>query len=188
MKLRLTADRFVFALGVAMLTLYAGSKGGRVNYPRTDPEVWYLMDNGSAVSNDCVVLNFSRNLIVPATAWFYLYALDSAYTNDADWAEFSFCVYSNRFQNMVLPQIVPFPAATNFNFAAFTDWTPPPVTHTNGVAYVMWQMGSDKPTNNLALIRTGVYANALRLAPNPAITNGIPLEVGSRSIMEVQDE
>ena len=146
------------------------------------------MDNGSTVSNDCVVLNFSRNIIVPATAWLYLYALDSVYTNDADWAEFSFCVYSNRFQNMVLPQAVPFPAATNFNFVAFTDWTPPPVTHTNGVAYVAWQIGVGKPTNDLAMVRTGVYIAGVRLAPNPAITNGPPLSAGDRALLSSQLE
>lgn len=182
-------DALIVLPFVVCLVFYGGSKGtGSINYPRTDPEVWYLMNNGSYVTNDAVHVAFSRNLIVPATAMFYLFGLELSYTNESDWAEHSFCAYSNSFAAITVPFDVAYPAATNFNWIGFTDWTPAPSTHTNGVAYVAWQIGVGKPTNDVALVRTGVYVDALRLAPNPAITNGIPLEAGLRSIMEVQDE
>ena len=182
------ANRLVFAIGVVLATLYGGSKGfyGRITYPRTDPEVWYLQDNGSYVTNAAVHLAFTRNLIVPASAMFYLYGLESSYTNESDWADFSFCAYSNSFENISVPFDVAWPAATNYNWIAFTDWTPSPTVHTNGVAFVAWQIGVGKPPNDIAMIRTGVYANALRIAPNPAITNGVPLGA-ARSIMEVNE-
>ena len=52
-------------------TLYGGSKG-RITYPRTDPDVWYLKDNGSFVSNDFVRVSFAKNLIVPNSANFFI--------------------------------------------------------------------------------------------------------------------
>ena len=185
--MKISANRIVFAIGVVLATLYGGSKG-IITYPRTDPEVWYLQDNGSYVTNDAVHVSFTRNLIVPATAMFYLYGLECSYTNQSDWADYSFCAYSNRFESMALPLDVPYQNATNFNWIGFTDWTPTPTVHTNGVAFVAWQIGADKPTNDVAMIRTGVYADALRLAPNPAITNGVPIESSARSIMEVEND
>ena len=169
-----------------MFTTYAGAKHfmARITYPRTDPETWYLMDNGSYVTNNAVHVAFTRNLIVPDSAMFYLYGLESSYTNESDWTDHSFCAYSNSFAAITVPFDFAYTAASNFNWLAFTDWTPAPQTHTNGVAYVAWQIGADKPTNNVALIRTGVYVNALRLAPNPAITNGVPPVAGARSITE----
>ena len=184
--MKISANKVVFAIGVVLATLYGGSKGfyGNITYPRTDPEAWYLQDNGSYVTNDAVHVSFTRNLIVPSSAMFFLYGLESCYTNQSDWEVHSFCAYSNRFESMALPLDVPYQNATNFNWVGFTDWTPPPTVHTNGVAFVVWQIGSNKPTNDIAMVRTGVYLNALRLAPNPAITNGPPAEAGARSIME----
>lgn len=181
-------DSLLVAPFVVGLVFYGGGKiTTSITYPRTDPEVWYLANNGSYVTNDAVHVAFTRNLVVPQTAWFYLYALDQAYTNQADWAEHSFCAYSNTFANMSVPFDFAYPAASNFNWMAFTDWTPPPVTHTNGVAFVAWQIGSGKSINEIVPYRTGVYTNAFRIAPSPAITNGIPLEAGARSIMEVNE-
>lgn len=182
--------RRVFLLGVAMATLYGGAKHvvGKITYPRTDPEVWYLLDNGSYVTNDAVHVAFSRNLIVPASASFYLYGLELSYTNQADWAEHSFCAYSNTFARISQPFDLPHPAATNLNWIAFTDWTPPPVTHTNGVAYVAWQIGFDKSMNELVPYRTGVYTNGVRVAPSPAITNGPPVSFTLQLTPNTQDD
>lgn len=183
---RLGANKAVFLVGVVLATLYGGSKG-RITFPRTDPETWYLMDSGSYVTNDAVHVAFTRNVIVPATATFELWGLELSYTNESDWAEHSFLAYSSAFAAMAVPFDFAYPAATNYNWIAFTGWTPPPVVHTNGVAFVAWQIGAAKPTNDLAMVRTGVYQGARKLAPNPAITNGIPLGAGSRSIMEVNE-
>lgn len=169
--------RHAVLLAALIATLYGGAKHvvGKITYPRTDPEIWYLMDNGSYVTNDAVHVAFNRNLIVPASAWFYLYGLEISYTNESDWAEYSFCAYSNTFTQISQPFDFDYPAATNFNWIAFTDWTPPPVTHTNGVAYVAWQIGRGRSIYELVPYRTGVYTNGVRVAPSPAVTNGPPI-------------
>jgi len=170
--------RVLFLLSAIGFTFFGGAKHiiGTISYPRTDPEVWYLMDSGSYVTNDYVHVGFNRNLIVPATANFFVDGLSLEFTNQSDWATHSFNAYSNTFDNMSVPFDMAYPAATNYNWIAYTDWTPPPVVHTNGVAYVVWQIGVGKATNDLAMTRTGVYTNILsnliKVAPNPAITNG----------------
>ena len=55
-----------------------------------------------------------------------------------------------------------------------------------GVAYVVWQIGADKPTNVIATIRTGVYTNAVRLAPSHAITNGPALSLQLQLVSPTQ--
>lgn len=142
-----------------------------VNFPRTEADVWYLMDNGSYVTNDAVHIAYSRNLIVPVTANLFIEALELRYTNETDWAEHSLTIYSNTIARAGTVFDLPFAAATNYCYAVYTDWTPPPIVHTNGVAYVTWQNGAGKPAGDLAMTRTGVYRDAMRLAPSPAITN-----------------
>jgi len=163
----------VVLLAMGLAALFGGTKGtGTISYPRTDPDTWYLIDNGSFVTNSYVRINFQRNVLVPNTANFFVDGLDRQYENLSDWATHSFNAYSNTFDRMTLPFDIPYANASNYDWIAYTDWTPPPVIHTNGVAYVAWQIGVGKATNDLAMTRTGVYTNAVRVAPNPAITNG----------------
>ena len=166
-------DAFLIAPFVVGIIFYGSTKiTTTITYPRTDPEVWYLQNNGSYVTNDAVHIAFTRNLIVPQTANFFIYGLDCSYTNQSDWADYSFMAYSNTFQNMSVPFDFVYQYASNFNWIAFTDWTPPPVTHTNGVAYVAWQIGTNKSINDIVPYRTGIYTNSVRLSPSHAITNG----------------
>lgn len=166
-------DRIVFCFFAALAVLWAGGKGG-VRFPRTDPEVWYLMDGGSAVSNGCVYVRFVRNPILPPTANIFMDGMDVAYTNDEDWATHSFPAYSNRIDQLEENGFdFPYPNATNYNWAVYTDWTPSPTIHTNGVAFVMWQTANS--TNSMVTYRTGIYTNAVRIAPCPSITNSPPL-------------
>ena len=160
-----------------LATLYGGAKHiiGKINFPRTDPEVWYLLDNGSYVTNDAVHVAFTRNLILPSSANIFIEGMELSYTNESDWAEHSFLAYSNTLGNVTSPFDMPFPAATNYNWIAYTDWTPPPTTHTNGVAYASWQRSINGSTNVLSTVKTGIYVDALRISPNPAITNGPPV-------------
>lgn len=174
-------DKIVCAFFVAVAVFYAGGKGGSVRFPRTDPEVWYLMDTGSVVSNDSVHVRFARNLIVPGSANVFMDGMDVAYTNDSDWAVYSFPAYSNRFDALTIDGFdFPFQAATNFNWIVYTDYVPGPIVHTNGVAFVVWQTANS--TNRLVTYRTGIYAGAARLAPNPAITNSPPMPAVMLSI------
>lgn len=174
-RLGCRSAKALFIIAAVGACLFGGAKNiGTITYPRTDPEVWYLQDNGSAVSNDFLRIGFIRNIIVPSTASFFIDGLELQYTNQSDWATHSFNAYSNTFDRMSVPFNLPFPSATNYNFIAYTDWTPPPVIHTNGVAFIVWQIGVGKTTNDLSITRTGVYTNGLKVAPNPAITNGPP--------------
>lgn len=177
--MKITLNKAVFVIAAIAATIFAGTKPtpARITYPRTDPETWYILDNGSTVEPDAVQLKFTRNLVVPASAWFWLYALDRSYTNQSDWAEHSFAVYSNRFANISATAAadfsVQYPAATNFNWIGFTDWTPGPVVHTNGVALVNWRSLHDS-TNAVVPYRTSIYVDDRRVSPSPAITNGPP--------------
>ena len=183
-------NALVFAAAVVVATIYGGTKPtpATITYPRTDPETWYILDNGSTVEPDAVQLKFTRNLVVPASAWFWLYALDRSYTNQSDWAEHSFAVYSNQFANISATAAadfsVQYPNATNYNWIGFTDWTPGPVVHTNGVALVNWRSIHDT-TNAVAPYRTPVYFNWRRVAPSPAITNGPPTTATRATTTEV---
>lgn len=155
------AARCVFLVSVALMTLYGGSKGtGRIVYPTTDPEVRYLLDNGSYVTNDAVRVAFTRNVLVPSTANFYLDRCEIKYTNEAEIVAHIVNAYSNTFDRMTVPFDFAFAAATNHNWYAYTDWTPSPIVHTNGVAIVNWLIGGK--TNHLALVRTGIYTNAAK--------------------------
>ena len=166
-------DRIVFCIFAALAVLWAGGKA-KVIFPRVDPEVWYLMDGGSAVSNDVVSVRFVRNPILPVSANIFMDGMDVAYTNEEDWATHSFPAYSNRIDALEINGFdFPFQNATNYNWSVYTDWTPSPIIHTNGVAFVMWMQGN--ATNRLTMYRTSVYTNAVRLAPNPWITNSPPM-------------
>jgi len=176
---RLSANKIAFFLAVVLATLYGGAKHatGKITYPRTDPETWYLMDNGSYVTNVAVHVAFARNPILPASANFFIEGLELSYTNESDWAEHSFLAYSNTLGNVLAPFDLPFPAATNYNWMAYTDWTPPPTTHTNGVAYAAWQRPIDGATNIIATVKTGIYIETSRVSPAPAITNSPPSSI-----------
>ena len=176
MKFRLTANKAVFLVGAVLATLYGGAKHatGKITYPRTDPETWYLRDNGSYVTNDAVHVAYTKNPILPNSANLFIEGLELSYTNDSDWAEHSFLAYSNTLGNALSPFDMAWPAATNYNWIAYTDWTPPPTTHTNGVAYAAWQRPIDGATNRIATVKTGIYIDSLRVSPDPAITNSPP--------------
>ena len=133
-------SRAIFALAVVLAALYGGTKsaGTRVNYPRTDSGTAYLTDNGSSVTNDAVVLNFTRSSLVPDDAWLFLDACPLSVTNAADVAANCVTVYSNQFSAISLPLTVAYANATNYVWYAYTDWTPGPVVHTNGVVNVAW--------------------------------------------------
>ena len=147
--------RAIFALAVVLAALYGGTKsaGTRVNYPRTDSGTAYLTDNGSSVTNDAVVLNFTRSSLVPDDAWLFLDACPLSVTNAADVAANCVTVYSNQFSAITLPLTVAYENATNYVWYAYTDWTPGPVVHTNGVVNVNYKkkMG-EMPANAVQII------------------------------------
>lgn len=176
-----TRNRLVFLFFAVVATWYAGAKHkiGNISFPWTTVATRYLVDNGSYVTNDFVHVSFSRNPIVPTSAWFFLDACPLSVSNLTEVSSNSFTVYSNRFSAISVPFDVPYTAATNYNWFAYTDWSPSPTVHTNGVAFVLWRF---KSTNNIEAVvmpyRTGIYTIG-RVAPTPAITNGPPISRGS---------
>lgn len=165
---RLTpTEKALAVVAIALATMYGGAKTGTVTYPYTDPEIRYLFDAGSYVTNDYVHVEFTRSAVVPDSADFLGYYRSAESTNDEDWVEF----LATTFAEFHSPSNVPFAGALTNSFAFFTTYSPGPVVHTNGVAVVNWQQDYAKDGKYLATIRTGIYTNAVRVAPNPGITN-----------------
>ncbi len=151
--------------------IWTGStKNGSVTYPYTDIEMRYLFDAGSYVTNDYVHVAFTKSPVVPDSADFLGFCRPMDSTNDLDWVQF----LETTFAAFHSPSNVPFAGAISNDFQFFTTYTPGPVVHTNGVAVVNWQQNFERDGRYLATIRTGVYTNGFRIAPNPGITNGPP--------------
>lgn len=158
---------------VLFLVYYGATKPtvGRVSFPYTDVETRYLYDAGSYVTNDYVHVAFTKSAVVPDSADFLGYVRPCGSTNDEDWVQ----ILATTFAKFHSPSNVPFAGAISNDFQFFTTFTPGPVVHTNGVAVINWQKPFDGSTNRFATIRTGIYVEGRRLAPNPAITNGPPV-------------
>lgn len=160
------AQRFML-LGTIMLVGYAGTKGfvgGRVSYPFTDPETRYLVDHGSYVTNGWVHVDFSR-FMVPDSAMLYVDACPISSTNvTAD----SFNVWEGTVREFDAPRDIPYEAATNYNWFVYTDWTPGPAVHTNGVLQLLWRKWQEESEKNRGFFvpsRTGIYDGGKRLSP-----------------------
>lgn len=171
--MKLTANRFVFSVACAVAVLYAGAKHGSVTFPYTDVEQRYLIDAGSYVTNDTVHLNFVRSPIVPSDADLQGWYRHAGSTNDDEWAQ----MLDTTFGAFPVPADIDFEGAETNDFQFFTTWTPGPVVHTNGVAVIEWQRPLDASENRLVTIRTGIYIDGRKLAPNPGMTNGVPINL-----------
>jgi len=164
--------------------VYTGStKGtyGRVEYPYTDVETRYLIDEGSYVTNGYAHVAFNLSPIVPLSAPLYIAVRPVESTNDLEWA----IIVDTTFSSFNQPQDVVYPGAETNVFQVFTTWTPGPAVHTNGVAVVEWQKPMSQSINEIVPRRTGIYENGLRIAPNQGLTNGPSISV---SIMLTPNE
>lgn len=172
---RLTLNRAVFVLGAALATLYGGAKHGSVAFPYTDPERRYLYDAGSYVTNGYAHIAF-RTLLVPQSATIYAYSRAAGSTNDEEWVERMAEALSALYVvDGVYLRDLYFDGAETNDLQVFTDWTPGPAAHTNGIAEIQWRKGFLDPSNAATVPwRTGLYIEGIRIAPNPAMTNGLP--------------
>lgn len=172
---RLTPNRVVFALGVLLATLYGGAKHGSVSFPYTDPERRYLYDAGSYVTNGYAHVAF-RTLLVPQSATIYAFSRPTGSTNDADWVQrMADQLAALAVTDGVYIRDIYFEGALTNDVQVFTDWTPGPVAHTNGTAEIQWHLGSINPSSaGVVPWRTGIYIDGERVAPAPAMTNGLP--------------
>ena len=130
--MRLNANRVAFLAAVAAATIYGGSKG-RVIFPRTDPDVAWLSDRGSYVTNDYAHIDFVR-VAVPDSAPLLIDIRPVGSTDEAEWAT----LIETTFSAFPPPQDVALVAATNFDWAVYTTWTPGPAVETNGVWHANW--------------------------------------------------
>lgn len=164
-------SKHVFLAGVALSALYGGSKHihpcGKVEYPFTDIENRYLTDRGSFVTNDFVRIDFSR-IIAPSDAPLFIDIRRLDQTNDVDWVNW----ITTTFDAFDVPQDIPFPAASNYNFCVYTTWVPPPAVHTNGVVNIFWQ--KDIAGRGFVVpMRTVIYVNNDKIIPREISSNTV---------------
>lgn len=144
--------RWPFAVAAVGLMLYAGAKHGTVTFPDIGG-VHYLVDNGSFVDNDYAHIDYTA-VVIPATANLYVYRREISSTNVADWIEH----LASTVGAFDPPQDLAFPAATNYNWMVFSDWTPGPSVETNGVWHAYW--GNDQRRHErLIPVRTTIIVN-----------------------------
>lgn len=153
--------RPAFLVAAIGLMFYAGAKHqyGTVTYAYTDVETRYLFDAGSYVTNDAVYVSFTR-VLAPDSAEFIIEAIEIGNTNREDFVT----VYEGTFGTFENPSFVPFPAASNYNFYAYTTWTPGPAVKTNGVVDINWRM-DNQGNGTIVPIRTGVYLGGEKVSP-----------------------
>lgn len=153
------------AVALSLLAVAAIIAGGtkpatrNVNFPRTDPEVAYLIDNGSYVSNDVVHVNFNTFLI-PGDAPITLAYWPNESTNEADFVE----LFTYNLSAWPRPLDFEFENAISNRWYCYTTWTPGPAAHTNGVFQQVWM--SDRRENRNAIpIRTIIIEDGEQIAP-----------------------
>lgn len=145
-------------LALAMAAIVWGGTKPQVIYPRTDPNTAWLVDRGSWVSNDVVHIDFFR-IVAPASANLYIDRRPVGSTNDADWVE----LVATTFAAFDLPHDLSIPAATNYDYAVYTDWTPGPTVVTNGVWHANW--ANDRARLHILPIRTLIDIDGHVIAP-----------------------
>ena len=131
----------------------------RVNFPRTDPEVAYLVDNGSYVSNDVVHVDFNTFLI-PGDAPITLAYWPNESTNEADFVE----LFTYNLSAWPRPLDLEFENAISNRWYCYTTWTPGPAAHTNGVFQQVW-MSYRRENRNAIPIRTIIIEDGEQIAP-----------------------
>lgn len=101
-----------------------------IGFLRTDPEIVYLIDTGSWVSNNVVHLEYSTSLL-PSSAQLFLDYIPKTESPDSN----NYTTYLSGTVESV-PNVVEFEfeGAISNRWVFYTTYTPGPVVHTNGVA------------------------------------------------------
>ena len=166
-----TGSRFVASIflvvfiGMASVAFPTSREKQRVKDPigflRTDPEVVYLIDNGSYVSNNVVHLEFSTRLLPPTAELFLDYipktepVVSTAYTTHL----------SGTVET--LPRVIEFEFenAISNKWVFYTTYTPGPNVHTNGVAVAEFFRATQY--DNVAVPkRATIWENGERIYPS----------------------
>jgi hypothetical protein len=131
---RLAAGVWVAVFLIFAYNAYPTAKekkpGDKIQFLKTDPEVQYLVDTGSYVSNNIVHLEFKPNLL-PQSAMLYLdYCAKTDAVSNLRWTTFLSAPLSDWPEKMEFT----FENASSNRWVFYTTYTPGPVVHTNGVA------------------------------------------------------
>ena len=143
-----------------MALVVGGTKNMRsVNFPRTDMEAAYLIDNGSWVSNDFVHVSFNTFLI-PQSAPIVLAYWPDGSTNEDEFVEF----LTSPLSDWPRPLDFEFENAISNRWYCYTTWTPGPAVHTNGVWQQTWMM--DRRDGQFIIpLRTAIIYDGEQIAP-----------------------
>lgn len=117
-------------------TAYGGTKlYHMLNFPRTDPDVAYIIDAGSYATNDHVLVSF-RTVALPPDARIILGYAPADATNETQFVVYADLTLAEW--RSLLPARFDWGGqwgdrADNYRWYIFTLWTPAPSVHTNGV-------------------------------------------------------
>ena len=140
------SDKIALTLLAIGLTFYAGAKHAMPSFQFDT----YLANDGSYATNDTVHVAFTQRAqgLDLSTSPVLVYAREMGSTNAAEWAELL-----PRRMFPAFPADYTLANATNYNYAVYVDYVPPPTVHTNGV----WQMrGIELPDSGFAFPNTSI--------------------------------
>lgn len=132
-------NRAVFVVGAALALMYGGTKGfspERITFLRTDPEIVYLIDDGSEVSTNSVSVSFA-SFALPQSANVILSYIPKPSTNMADEVVYKEGELSQWEMLMEVGEgkwTFDFENANSNRWFCYTTYTPGASVHTNGVA------------------------------------------------------
>lgn len=128
-------------LFVCSLVIYGGSKSiQQIIFLDDEPEIDFIIDNGSKVEQDGIYLSFVTQ-IIPESANFYgFFKLKDS--ENAEWEQF----LQGTIGAFLTPRTIPFENAENYLFIFYTDYVNAPSVHTNGVMNVNWALVRDITT------------------------------------------
>lgn len=162
---RFVASIFLVAfIGMASVAFPTSREKQRVKDPigflRTDPEIAYLIDNGSYVSNNIVHLEFSTRLLPPSAELFLAYIPKTEPANST--------AYTTHLSGTVetIPNVVEFEFenAISNRWVFYTTYTPGPSVHTNGVAVAEF-MKATKYDNVAVPKKSTIWESGKRIYP-----------------------
>lgn len=157
-------------VAAVVLTLWGGVKPqsslGRLIFYQTDPEIKWLTDNGSYVSNDVVHIEFEPHAQLPSTAILQMWNCPTNQTG-----EFSFWAqYGADMTLAECPRVfdIAFPDAMAYAWMMMTTYVRPSQVVTNGVMHINYI----RPQKAEIAITNAVLAVPIHTA---VITNGVRL-------------
>lgn len=132
-----------------------------IKFLQTDPEIKYLIDTGSYVSNNIVHLEFTTRLLPPSAPLFLDYIPKTEPIDSINYTTYLTGTVES------VPQIVDFTFenAISNRWVFYTTHTPGPNVHTNDVAVAEF-LKSTKYDNVAVPKRSTIWENGVRIWPS----------------------